>query len=238
MAKLVLATLSSGYLDVDKLNANLTAIMEWSDTVLSRNGALPNQMEADFDLNGHSLINLSPGEEEDNLVTFGQMQDYIQAVGSGLLVQNIQSFVAAVGQTAFTISGEYRPETNNLAVYVNGIRKFPVVDYVETSSTVFTFNSPLVGGENVRIVLTEFLGTVDLPTHTHTWTQITNKPDTATRWPTWGEVTGKPSTFPPDAHQHSTADITSGSGLADARRGVWVQAAQPTAGRVGELWFW
>lgn len=38
----------------------------------------------------------------------------------------------------------------------------------------------------------------------------------ATGNPTWNEVTGKPSTFTPEAHTHSTADITSGT-FADAR---------------------
>lgn len=238
MAKLVLASLSSGYLDVDRLNQNFQLISSWADTVLSRDGSLPNQMEADFDLNGHALVNLNPGEEEDSLVTFGQLQEYVQAVGSGLLVQNVQEFTASVGQTLFTISGTYRPGINNLAVYVNGVRKFAPSDFTETSASSFTFLTPLAGGEKVKAVITEFLGTVELPTHTHTWDQITNKPDTATRWPDWTEVTGKPLTFAPSAHQHSTADITSGTGLADARRGIWVQSSQPTAGRVGEVWLW
>lgn len=44
--------------------------------------------------------------------------------------------------------------------------------------------------------------------HTHPWSDVGSKPDTATRWPTFAEVTSKPATYPPTAHNHSLVEIT------------------------------
>ena len=55
--------------------------------------------------------------------------------------------------------------------------------------------------------------------HTHTWDEVTGKPDLASTWEqvkdkpeafptTWDEVKGKPAAFPPEAHTHTTAQVT------------------------------
>ncbi|MFS0094887.1 hypothetical protein ACL1GL_00765 [Corynebacterium striatum] len=55
--------------------------------------------------------------------------------------------------------------------------------------------------------------------HTHTWDEVTGKPDLASTWEqvkdkpeafptTWDTVTGKPSKFPPSTHTHKMADIS------------------------------
>ncbi len=57
--------------------------------------------------------------------------------------------------------------------------------------------------ENVR----EKPSTYPPSSHTHTWSQISDKPAYATRWPTYDEVTGKPSTYPPSSHSHTWNEI-------------------------------
>lgn len=240
MAKFTPVVLESGYLSAEAINANFAALAELLETLLSRDGTAPNQLEADLDLNGHSLLNTATASDNPtSLVTSQTMKDYVDARAAGLLVQRIEEQVMAPAQTTVTlVDVAYKAGANNLAVYVDGVRKFPVSDYVETGDTTLEFSLAFSGGEVLQAVATEFLGTVSLPSHTHPWSQITGAPVYTTRWPTYAEVTDKPSTFAPSAHTHSTADITSGTGLADARRGIWVQAGTPTAGRVGELWFW
>ncbi|HAT6525302.1 TPA: hypothetical protein JAK12_001102 [Corynebacterium striatum] len=55
--------------------------------------------------------------------------------------------------------------------------------------------------------------------HTHTWDEVTGKPDLASTWEqvkdkpeafptTWDEVKGKPESFPPTTHTHTTAQVT------------------------------
>lgn len=239
MAKVTIQTIESGYLSAEALNANFQALADALENTLSRDGTLPNQLEADLDLNGNALLNSVASDDPASLATKQDVEDIVADRAAGLLYQRVQEFIAGAGQTAFNLTDfSYTPGASTLAVYVDGVRQFVPTDFTETSSSVFTLVTPLIGGEQVDAVSTDFLGTVDLPVHTHTWSQITGKPEFATRWPTYEEVTGKPTTFAPEAHVHSTADITTGAGLADPRRGVWVQASQPTATRVGDLWFW
>lgn len=239
MAKVVLLPIESGYLSTEALNENFQRIADAIENTISRDGTLPNQLEADLDLNGKTLLNTVPSTDPDALVTRETVDEIIAERAAGLLYLRQEEFTASPGQTDFTLTTmEYQPNAGTLAVYVNGSRRFSPSQVNEASSTVFALITPASGGEKVVAVTTDFLGTVELPVHTHTWSQITNVPVYTTRWPDWTEVTGKPTTFAPSAHVHSTADITTGTGLADARRGIWVQSTQPTAGRVGEIWAW
>lgn len=50
-----------------------------------------------------------------------------------------------------------------------------------------------------------------LKTHTHKWSEITNKPTTfpaSEHTHTWAKITEKPTTFPPATHTHSYNDLT------------------------------
>lgn len=239
MAKLTLETLASGHLDVEVLNSNFAQIAAFLDTLLSRDGTLPNQMEAHLDLNGFSLLNTGTDPSSPSaLVTQATMESYVDSRAAGIVHQEQEAFTATVGQTAFVLTAfEYEAGSNNLAVYVDGVRQFPPTDYEETNATTVTFATPLAGGEVVQFVANEFLGTIALPSHTHAWTDLIGVPAFASRWPTYAEVTDKPTTFAPSSHVHAAADITTGR-LADARRGVFVQSGAPASPANGDLWFW
>lgn len=242
MPKVVLPRFNSGYLSLDKINSAMADIEVAFENTISRDGDIPNQMQADIDLNGFDLLNT--GGDPNNptrVVTYQDLVDYVLAQSAGIVLQKIQNITATSGQTLFTLTDfEYTPGSNNLSVYREGIRQVKGIDYVETSASVVTFLAGVTLNDVVTFVSNDYLGTVNLPAHTHTWDQITAKPDTATRWPDWAEVTGKPATFTPSSHVHAASDITTGR-LADARRGVYVQATEPTglgAGDAGVLWLW
>lgn len=241
MAKVTLPTINSGYLSTETLNSAFTTISTAFDNTLSRDGTTPNQMSADLDMNGHTILNLVTSDDPASVITREEMQEYVDERAEGLIVQRTESFTATAGQTVFNLTSfAYTPNSGNIAVYVNGLRKFSPTDYTETDLDTITFLSGLVLSDKVIVVQNDYLATVSLPSHTHTWSTITNIPSYASRWPAWDEVTSKPATFTPAAHTHSAADITSGR-LADARRGVYVQATEPTglvAGDAGALWFW
>ena len=57
MPKVPLNTITSGYGTVDALNANFDAIEAAFDNTLSRDGDTPNQMQANLDMNGFSILN-------------------------------------------------------------------------------------------------------------------------------------------------------------------------------------
>ncbi len=58
MSKLTLSDISGGYSAPAKTNANNALIEAALENTLSRDGTAPNQMEADFDMNGFQIINL------------------------------------------------------------------------------------------------------------------------------------------------------------------------------------
>lgn len=238
MAKLTLPQIVSGYLATDKLNEALLAIAEAVENTLSRDGTAPNQMEADLDLNGHAILNTAASDDPDSLVTLEVLQAYVDQRASGLLSQKVESITATAGQTVFNLqSFVYAPGSHNLAVYVDGVRVFSPTAYIEVDENTISFLAGRADGEVVTFISTDFVSNIELPVHTHVWSQITGTPVYTTRWPTYAEVTDKPATYTPASHTHNTSDINAGR-LADARRGVYVQAGTPTAATTGELWFW
>jgi hypothetical protein len=72
-----------------------------------------------------------------------------------------QTFTATQGQTAFTLTGglQYILATNNLAVFVNGSKQIVGTNYLETSTTVFTFLTGLNVGDVVEAVLSTTVAT-------------------------------------------------------------------------------
>lgn len=59
MAKLTLNTIGSRYASVAALNANFDLIEAAFENTLSRDGDIPNSLEADLDINSHNLLNVS-----------------------------------------------------------------------------------------------------------------------------------------------------------------------------------
>jgi len=243
MARINLSEIVSGYLSAEKLNTILAAIEAALDRTVFRDGTAPNAMEADLDLGGHQLLNVGQADASSPsaLVSYQTMTDYIDARASGFVLQRHETQTGVAAQTVVNFTSlVYEVGANNLAVYINGVRKFAGTDYTETDEDTITLLTPLAGGEKVVAVVNEFLATIELGAHTHPWSQITNVPVYTTRWADWTEITGKPATFTPSTHTHSAADITSGR-LADARRGVYVQNTDPVGlgvGDAGALLFW
>jgi hypothetical protein len=64
-----------------------------------------------------------------------------------------QTITATAGQTVFTLSGGYNPNTNDLQVFVNGLLLRKTADYAETSSTSITFTFGLAAGDEVTVLI-------------------------------------------------------------------------------------
>lgn len=238
MSKVTLPRFNSGFATNTKLNEAMALIETALDNTLSRDGTVPNQLTSDLDLNGQVLLNSGDSDDPNRVLSFTDMVDYVAGVAEGMVVQQQEIQTASASQTLFTLADvSYTPGANNLAVYVNGVRKFSPTDYTESSATEVTFLAGQTLGAQVQFVTNEFLGTITIQAHTHPWSQITNTPIYTTRWADWTEVTGKPVEFPPESHEHDAADITSGR-LLDAQRGVWVQASQPSSPTLNDVWFW
>jgi hypothetical protein len=216
----------------------LSLIEQFADTVVSLDGATPNALSADLDLNGQQILNPAPAVLDREVPSLGQVRGLIDGAASGLLVQRKEQSTATASQTLVTLTTvTYQPGSNNLAVYKNGVRLFAGADYTETSTSSYTLIVPATAGHVYTAVVNDFLGSVSLDVGAVPWANITGAPATATRDPTYAEVTNKPVTYPPDSHTHPASAIASGR-VADAQRGVFVQPTAPSSPTVGDLWMY
>lgn len=160
MSKVALNNITGGYAAVDLLNENFDAIEAAFDNTLSRDGAVPNPMLADFDLNHKDILN--GGKINAQLLVLNG-----QPVTPGTLNYNgvvKETQTATASQTVFNLTTiTYSPLVNNLSVYVDGVYQNPS-RYTETSATRVTFSEGLHLGAVVDFVvlsLNELSGTTD-----------------------------------------------------------------------------
>lgn len=147
MAKLTLNTIGSRYGSIDALNDNSNLVEAALENTLSRDGTGPNNMEADLDMDSNSIINLADGVHNQDAATFKQLSDAIltmygivQGVYDGNIVKLRQVFTATSGQTVFNLSTlTYVPGSNNLSIYINGVKQQVTSSYVETDNNTVTF---------------------------------------------------------------------------------------------------
>lgn len=79
--------------------------------------------------------------------------DDISGINSNFLDFTVQNefATATAGQTVFNLTTmTYAPGTNNLNVYVNGLKQYVGTNYTETNSTRVTFTSGLTAGAKVE----------------------------------------------------------------------------------------
>ena len=65
-----LTTITSGYTSTNVLNANFEALRQAFDNTVSRDGSVPNQLQADLDLNSNDILNVNTITDStgDNLI--------------------------------------------------------------------------------------------------------------------------------------------------------------------------
>lgn len=61
----------------------------------------------------------------------------------------LSSSTASAGQTSITLGSSYQSGSNNIAVFLNGLRQRVTADYTETDSTHITFTTALAAGDEV-----------------------------------------------------------------------------------------
>lgn len=163
MAKLTLNTIGSRYGSIDALNANFDAIETALENTLSRDGTLPNNMDANLDMDSNRIINLADGIDNSDAVTLRQVNGIVQGASSGIIASLRENFVATAGQTVFNIASfTYNPGSNNLAVYLDGVRQYPGTSYTETDNNTITFSAGLHVGALVMVISNQSVDTANL----------------------------------------------------------------------------
>jgi hypothetical protein len=142
MAKLTLNAIGSRYGSIDALNDNSDLIEAALENTLSRDGTGPNNMESDLDMDSNNIINLADGVNNTDAVTVKQLNGGLQGVASGNIVKLREIATATAGQTVFNLSSlTYTPASNNLSVYIQGIKQRLTSAYTETDNNTITFTA-------------------------------------------------------------------------------------------------
>lgn len=163
----VLTDISSGFGTTDTINANNTAIETWADNTVSRDGSSPNDMQADFDLGGHKLLNVARGVFATDGINLSQLTELIS--GSGGLGDisyngfNVSNLTATPGQDIFDPGFCWTPGLNQIQVFVDGVLQSPDT-YTENNDCTITFDTPLEGGEVVTIQALNLSGVTQVTT--------------------------------------------------------------------------
>lgn len=176
-----IVTVTTGYQATDTINDNFQNIRNAFDNVLSRDGSLPNFMDADLDMNGNDILNLGNTGPNAILTVANADARYVNTTGdtmtgslntpalytNGLFINGQpvtpgtisyngivkETKVATSGQTVFNLTSiTYTPGINNLSVYVDGVYQKPS-NYTETDADTVTFSVGLHVGAIVDFVV-------------------------------------------------------------------------------------
>jgi hypothetical protein len=156
MAKLTLNTIGSRYGSIDALNANFDAIETALENTLSRDGTAPNNMDANLDMDSQRIINLTDAINNADAVTLRQVNGLIQGVYDGNIVKLREVFTATSGQTVFNLASlTYVPASNNLSIYINGIKQRVTSAYAETDNNTITFTATVPVNAVVEFIIND-----------------------------------------------------------------------------------
>lgn len=137
-----IGSLSNQTAAIAAINENFQDIADSLESKLNRDGSLPNQMEADLDMNSNDILNVGTLQARSIL-----LDD--PSIVTTEVVRNVRSFTATAGQSSYTPSPT-PVSASNIDVYVNGLSLSPGTDYVFSGGTI-TFVPALVGGEDVVV---------------------------------------------------------------------------------------
>ncbi len=156
MAKLTLNNIGSRYGSIDALNDNSDLIEAAFENTLSRDGTGPNNMESDLDMDSNRIINVADGINNSDVVTVKQLNGSLQGIATGNIVKLREIATATAGQTVFNLSSiTYTPASNNLSVYIQGIKQRLTSAYLETDNNTITFTEAVPVNAVVEFIVND-----------------------------------------------------------------------------------
>lgn len=150
MAKVDLTKVSGGYYTQKQLNANFDKLRVAINNALFRNGTIPNQMEADLDMNSNNILNVNE-LSVDSLIIGGS------ATLPVLVSRSVEIQNPGAGILELT-TNPYYVGNGSLTIHVDGLKVSNGIEYNEQGdtnsvSTSVIFVSPFAGTETVEIIV-------------------------------------------------------------------------------------
>lgn len=97
------------------INTNFQAIQDAMENTLSRDGSIPNFMDADLDMNSHRIINAGAPENDYDVITKGWFDQYVQDVSTVTEQALAAAAQATSGAESALISAQASAESAGLA---------------------------------------------------------------------------------------------------------------------------
>lgn len=140
------------------INQNFESIEQAFENTISRDGSQPNQMEADFDLNDHYLLNVADPVNEADGVNLRSVRPLVQQFAAEIVETAVfgtnvfDSFTATAGQDTFALTASPGSIENTLVV-VDGLTLRPGTDYTLAGPTLqsLVLVVPALGGEEIGV---------------------------------------------------------------------------------------
>lgn len=128
------------------INDNFAALEEAFDNTLSRDGTLPNQMEADIDLNSNDLLNVGEIDASRYLINGVPLSQSVAYSD-----KRYDYFTGNDAQQEFTLSAN-PGSLGNLEVSIDGLLQRPGIDFTYEGTTLaFTVAPPTTVENNVMV---------------------------------------------------------------------------------------
>jgi hypothetical protein len=147
MPKVSLSSITSGYGTVDALNANFDAIEAAFDNTLSRDGDTPNQMSANLDMNGFSILNQGNPITVEGFNWEGQWLTATDYQVGDAVQQSGSAYICVVAHTSgvfatdlAAIKWQLVAEANLQIIDHTGVTSIPPVSF--THSSVYSNADP------------------------------------------------------------------------------------------------
>lgn len=128
ISKVTLNRLGAGYRSTNALNNDLEVLEEAFEKTLSRDGTSPNQMEAEFDMNGFRILNLPEPVEATDPVRLSDVQGGLglglllySDPGAGSVPTSFNSLISTdhINVRAYDVQGDDTDETAKIQMAVN-----------------------------------------------------------------------------------------------------------------------
>jgi len=168
----------SGFQSQDALNANNALIAAELVNKVDRNGVLPNQMEADFDMNSNRILNLSDGVLGSDGINLSQAQNIVAsavaAAGGAFDPSNSNPLTfnygvttgasGTVSRTTFDLTALFGVVSfTGLTVIVNGVVQMPGLAYTVVPLTTVVFSESLLSNTDIMFIYGDLSPTPVLP---------------------------------------------------------------------------
>jgi len=97
-------------------------------------------MTGTLNMGNKPIINLQDAINNQDAITLKQVNGLVQSANTGNIVKLREIATATAGQTIFNLSGlTYTPASNNLSVFIQGIKQRLTSAYAETDNNTITF---------------------------------------------------------------------------------------------------